>query len=51
MVKKFDGETYIERIWNTTFKINPRKDDIARLRCVINTALDKDDKHLCKCCL
>ena len=44
MVKKFDGETYIERIWNTTFKINPRKDDIERLRCAINTALDKNDK-------
>ena len=44
MVKKFDGETYIEQIWNTKFKINPRKDDIERLRCVINTALDKNDK-------
>lgn len=48
MMKKFDKKQEpaepAEKIWKGTFKINPIKDDIERLRCVINMALDKYDK-------
>lgn len=40
MMKEFDKKQEpAEKIWKGTFKINPVKDDIERLRCVINTAL------------
>jgi len=46
MMKEFDKNQEPEEIWKDTFKINPVKDDIERLRCVINTALHKD--AICK---
>ena len=42
MVKEFDNKTDPAQIWKDTFKINPVKDDIERLRCVINTALNSN---------